>query len=286
MKNVLIVYNPNSGRKQSANYKKAVIDFLLRNKCFFKTSDINNIQTINLTDFDTIIVIGGDGTVNKAAKYCICTDKILGIIPCGTANLFAEKLGIKTNLKKALSVIKKQNIRKTDVLKINDEYSMLRIGIGYDCDIICKTPQSIKNIFGYFSYFAAGILLAIRLKSKNYKLLIDNQMFNINASCVIIANAANMYKNIVSLACNSSVDDGIAEIFVLKTENPLLFFFEFLNILFKKRQSSVNAIYSKGSKIVIQNKFCTCHVDGEKMKFKDNISIEVCSAALNVFAPF
>ena len=65
--------------------------------------------------------VGGDGTVNKVAQMVAFTDKTLAIIPTGTANLLAAKLGIPTNLRKNLKILSKENINKIDALKINDE---------------------------------------------------------------------------------------------------------------------------------------------------------------------
>ena len=164
MKNVLVINNPNAGRKKAAKYKKLLIQFLLRKNCSFKTIEISKLTSTDFEEFDTVFAIGGDGTVNKVIPYIVNTDKVLGIIPCGTANLLAAKLNIPTNPKKALEIINHSVIKNVDVLKVQDKYSVLRLGLGYDSDIICKTPQSLKNKFGYFAYFLAGILFALRLK--------------------------------------------------------------------------------------------------------------------------
>ena len=286
MKNVLVIFNPNAGRKLSVKYKKSVINFLLHRGCSFKTISIENLFLSHYSDsdFDTVIVIGGDGTVSKSINYFINSNINLAIIPAGTANLFAQKLGIPSNLSKALKIIDSHNTQLVDLLKINNIYSVLRVGFGYDSDIICKTPQSLKNKFGYFAYFISGIIFAFRLKQKKYNLFIDNVPFQTNASCFIIANAANMYKNIFSIADSSFLDDGIFEILILKTVNPFLFFLQFLKIIFNIRVNSPSALYLKASNIIIENEFSSCHIDGEKIKLKNNISIQICKSRINFFS--
>ena len=76
-------------------------------------------------------------------------------------------------------VLEKQNSQKIDVISINNEPCILRFGLGYDADIIGKTPQSIKNKFGYFSYFVAGILFALRLMPQDYHLAYDNNEIDV-----------------------------------------------------------------------------------------------------------
>lgn len=283
MKNVLVINNPNAGRKKTVKYKKLVIQFLLRKNCSFKTIEISKLTSTDFEDFDTVFAIGGDGTVNKVIPYIVNTDKVLGIIPCGTANLLAAKLNIPTNPKKALEIINHSVIKNVDVLKVQDKYSVLRLGLGYDSDIICKTPQSLKNKFGYFAYFLAGILFALRLKQKSYTIFFNNKKLSILATCIIVANAGNMYRNLVSISNNCNLQDGKFEVFILKVKNPITFFIEFLGIIFNYKNSNSKAMYFQTNELLIKNEFLTGHIDGEKQKFKDDIKINIVPKSIKVF---
>ena len=283
MKNVLVINNPNAGRKKAVKYKKLVIQFLLRKNCSFKTIEISKLTSTDFEDFDTVFAIGGDGTVNKVIPYIVNTDKVLGIIPCGTANLLAAKLNIPTNPKKALEIINHSVIKNVDALKVQDKYSVLRLGLGYDSDIICKTPQSLKNKFGYFAYFLAGILFALRLKQKSYTIFFNNKKLSILATCIIVANAGNMYRNLVSISNNCNLQDGKFEVFILKVKNPITFFIEFLGIIFNYKNSNLKAMYFQTNELLIKNEFSTGHIDGEKQKFKDDIKINIVPKSVKVF---
>ncbi len=283
MKNVLVINNPNAGRKKAAKYKKLVIQFLLRKNCSFKTIEISKLTSTDFEEFDTVFAIGGDGTVNKVIPYIVNTDKVLGIIPCGTANLLAAKLNIPTNPKKALEIIDHSVIKNVDVLKVQDKYSVLRLGLGYDSDIICKTPQSLKNKFGYFAYFLAGILFALRLKQKSYTIFFNDKKLSILATCIIVANAGNMYRNLVSISNNCNLQDGKFEVFILKVKNPITFFIEFLGIIFNYKNSNSKAMYFQTNEFLIKNEFSTGHIDGEKQKFKDDIKINIVPKSVKVF---
>lgn len=283
MKNVLVINNPNAGRKKAVKYKKLVIQFLLRKNCSFKTIEISKLTSTDFEEFDTVFAIGGDGTVNKVIPYIVNTDKVLGIIPCGTANLLAAKLNIPTNPKKALEIINHSVIKNVDVLKVQDKYSVLRLGLGYDSDIICKTPQSLKNKFGYFAYFLAGILFALRLKQKSYTIFFNDKKLSILATCIIVANAGNMYRNLVSISNNCNLQDGKFEVFILKVKNPITFFIEFLGIIFNYKNSNSKAMYFQTNELLIKKEFSTGHIDGEKQKFKDDIKINIVPKSVKVF---
>ena len=85
MKNVLVVSNYNAGRKQAVLHKKVFHKFLMKNSEHFRFISIEEFEFVNIDLYDTIFAIGGDGTVNKIIPSIINTDKVLGIIPCGTA---------------------------------------------------------------------------------------------------------------------------------------------------------------------------------------------------------
>ena len=280
---VLIVTNYNAGRKKGIKYKKKVIDFVLKYTKSFKLVDIDELKELDVSPYDTILAMGGDGTVNKVLPYLIDTDKVLGIVPCGTANLLAAKLGLSSNIDKNIKLIRKNNIQNIDVLNINGMPCILRCGLGYDADIICKTPQSLKNKFGYFAYFIAGIIFALRLKQKRYKIHINDKELEKKASCIIFSNASNMYKNFMQVGDNSLLDDGLAEVFILKTTNPIILFFELVKIAFNIHKNSSVAEYIKADKIFIENEWHNCHIDGEKKNLKGDININVESKKVRVF---
>ncbi len=284
MKKVLVVNNPNAGRKKALRYKKSVIKFLFRNNICFKSINIGELTDTDITKFDTVIAIGGDGTVNKIIPLIINTDIKLGIIPCGTANLLSAKLGISADVDKALNIIKNGEISLIDALKINDKFSVLRFGLGYDSDIICKTPQSLKNKFGYFAYFLAGVLFALRLKQKHYTIFFEDKKLSIVTTCIIIANAGNMFRNLFSISQDCKLDDGLADVFILKVKNPIMFFIEFLQIIFNKKSSGSKAMYFQTSNFKIKNDFTTGHIDGEKTKFKDDIEISIIPKSVKIFS--
>ena len=283
MKNALVVFNYNAGRKQAVLYKKILHKFLLKRCNKFKFISIDELEDTTLTEYDTVFAVGGDGTVNKVARMLEGTDKILAIIPSGTANLLSARLGIPTNLKKVLKIIDKNNVKDIDCVKINNLPCFLRLGLGYDSDIICKTPQSLKNDFGYFAYFIAGIIFALRLKTKTYEITFDGNTRRTTASCIIIANSANMYRNIFSLGNQSELDDGLIDIFIMKIKNPITFFFEFLKIILNIKTNNSRARYFKAKNIKIKNNWTVCHIDGEKMKLKGAISVNIQPKSLRVY---
>ncbi len=68
---------------------------------------------------DLVIVCGGDGTINSAAKGILETGLPMGIMPMGTANDLARTLGIPNGLLQAADIIVAGNIRRVDLGEVN-----------------------------------------------------------------------------------------------------------------------------------------------------------------------
>jgi len=107
---ILFVINPNSGNKK----KKKIISIIYKT---FSVKDFKIIYWDNLqqdiislikdiiSDFDTVVAVGGDGTVDVVAQALINTETQLAIIPSGSGNGLARCLGIPMEFKKAIKVL-------------------------------------------------------------------------------------------------------------------------------------------------------------------------------------
>ena len=95
---MLFIVNPISGKGQ----KERIITLLKAegHKVVF-TEYAGHAELLAKEAPERIIVaVGGDGTVNEVAKGILGTDKVLGIIPCGSGDGLAPHLGISRNFKK------------------------------------------------------------------------------------------------------------------------------------------------------------------------------------------
>ena len=98
-----------------------------------------------------------------------------------------------------------------------------------------------------------------------------------------INSTRSLYQNLFSIAENSKLDDGLFDIFILKTQNPVLFFIEFLKILLNIKSNSRIAEYIKAKDFKIKNHYCLAHIDGEITKFTKNLNFGITIASINIY---
>lgn len=285
-KNFLLIFNNEAGKGSTKKKKNELIKALKERNCAFKIINPDLLDAENdLSIYDAVVAVGGDGTVLKTISYLTNTDIKLGIIPVGTANLFAASLCIPLNVQKAVNVLFNGLTSKVDIGKAGDDYFALRVGIGYDADVVNGASKFLKRNFGYLAYFLQGLVSSLKLSQKSYRITIDDKSFVVNANSIIIANAGNMFRNLFTVAPYGSLSDGKLDIFIPLAKNFWEFIGIFFNILAGKENIS-NVIYSQAKKIKIEalNISKNIHIDGEPY-YNSNLDISVIPKALMVVVP-
>ncbi len=121
------IFNPaaNAGRAKKLKDKifKTLNDYEIAGEFLetLKPGDGYNLaKEAKENGIKTVVVIGGDGTVNEIAQNLINTDIALGIIPTGENNIFAKLLGIE-NWKKAIEILLPRKLKEINVGKVKTE---------------------------------------------------------------------------------------------------------------------------------------------------------------------
>src|SRR5258705_10427527 len=79
-----------------------------------------------------VVIAGGDGTISQAAGSLLNVDVSFGIIPCGSGNGLAHTAKIPSQPAKALETIFKGKSSLIDGFFINDHFSCMLCGLGFD----------------------------------------------------------------------------------------------------------------------------------------------------------
>jgi diacylglycerol kinase (ATP) len=112
--------------------------------------------------FSPIIACGGDGTVGDVVHGMAAAAEDeqaplgpLGIIPLGTGNDLAWKLGIPKNISQAASIIATGRTRMMDIGKVNQRYFANNSAIGIE-PYVGVYQIELKRIKGAISYLIAA----------------------------------------------------------------------------------------------------------------------------------
>lgn len=241
-KKVLIIYNPVSGTKSN----KAMISQLLNyyklnniNYFLLKTEYKNHAKKFcannSLTEYDDLIVCGGDGTFNEVINGVVINKnkKIprLGFLPGGTGNSFMHDLNA-VDSNKAINKIIKNNSDTLDILKLtyNNKaiYSFNIVGWGLVTDILilAEKMRFLKSI----RYNVASLFYILTAKGKKIKFIIDNnKIYNEKYLFILICNTIHTGKG-MKAAPKAKFNDGQLDIVSVKSQ---ISFFQLIKLFTK-----------------------------------------------------
>jgi diacylglycerol kinase family enzyme len=125
--------------------------------------DLHDIVSRSAGDrHDIVVAAGGDGTISAVASAIIDTGQVLGVIPLGTFNYFAQRLGVPLDPEHALGVIASGRIRTVTVGEVNGHIFLNNSSIGL-YPAVLRHRESTYRRFGrgqLLAYLSAAVTLA------------------------------------------------------------------------------------------------------------------------------
>lgn len=227
-KKILLILNPCSGKSKKRAGALEIIDKLSTGNYDFniKTTtcqgDATRIAAEYGGDYDTIICVGGDGTLNETVNGIMQLDKRvpIGYVPSGSTNDLATTLGIPLEAGAASDMILEGNTNSYDVGKINDRYFNYVACFGAATDIPYATTQKSKNMLGKSAYFINGFVIRIGDMLKNFKpshvkVEYDDGEFEDDVYFLSLSNATNVAAGLIKVP-DVKLNDGIFELCVVR----------------------------------------------------------------------
>ena len=140
---------------------------------------------------ETIVAVGGDGTVHEVLNG-IDVDKVkLGIVPVGSGNDFVDSVNIPLDVEKSLDIIIDGQAKETDFLVCDGVRGLNIIGTGIDVEILERCERN-KFFKGKLKYFVSLIASLIKFKFYDFKLKkADGQDEDRSAMIVCCCNGRN-----------------------------------------------------------------------------------------------
>jgi diacylglycerol kinase (ATP) len=173
--------------------------------------------------FDTVIAVGGDGTVNAVLNGLAGSNTAMGIIPAGTANDLAIYHGIPQDPENACEILAQNQSARIDLICVNGRYYATDGGIGVPCEIARRANafkqnnrlgRIIRKYFGSQAY----VFMALRVLSSGearraVRLTIQSNGHSLttDAMFLMVNNQHIVGKNFL-LSPGARNDDGVFDV--------------------------------------------------------------------------
>jgi diacylglycerol kinase (ATP) len=258
------------------------------------------IEQDEVTD---IVICGGDGTVSAVAGALKGRDTRIGIIPMGSGNGLAFAAGIPGDPGKALDIILAGNASWIDGFLINDRFSCMLCGIGFDGGVAHQFARERHR--GLYTYIRVTLSHFLRARSYRFTIALPASAaaaaaktgtpssFPVEAFFIDIANG-NQFGNNVTIAPRADLHDGLLDIVIVKKASRFrLLLSTTRQVLggYKMTSAPINAgkekvLYFQTPGLSIANpEGAPLHIDGDPAPSADRFRIEISPKAIRLIQP-
>lgn len=301
MERFLFIINPAAGRQKGREAYQFISNYI---------SNIKEVSTkivlteypehakeiaLNLCrDFDYLIAVGGDGTLNEMINGIdLNSEKIIGFLPIGTGNDFSRNIYKNYSLNETLKNILSKNfsIKKIDLglatiiesnNKITEHRFINNLGIGFDAEAAYNKGK-IKLFTGIYSYIFSVLHTLIKFKSISVCGNFDSIKFSGDKLLVSIGNGITSGGGFY-LTPDALIDDGFLDVCFIDSLSRIQILKKIPFVLSNKIKSLSEAKLYKFKELFSEfSEKVKIHADGEIISVDAvNVKIKVLPGIINM----
>ncbi len=325
-----LIYNTHAGRVAAGRELRSAIEYMESRGWTIAVHETHApLQATALArqaaqrGAEVVIAAGGDGTVNEVASGLVHSETTLGVLPMGTANVWALQMHIpapnplaihptwirltsdlqarmddafplsryRSALLDAARVLVEGTTRAVDLGQANERHFLLWAGIGLDAAVTEHVSPERKKTLGPLALVGTALDMARHYKNVDVTLTLDGQPRAVHTSLIVVSNI-RLYGGVLPVAARAYVDDGLLDVCVFKGEG----LFNFVQHVFRvaTRQhvaphppgQDPQIEYHQASEIVVESSTpLPVHVDDEPFA-RTPVTLRALPRALRVRLPY
>lgn len=249
---------------------------------------------------DHIVVAGGDGTVREVVGAIADAGLSLGIVPLGTANLFARNLLLPTaSVRRCAEIALHGPEAATDIgfaiftqttghdpgLGRARHVFLVLSGIGHDADTVVATRPELKRRLGWAAYFESGARHLLRPPLTMQLTVDDADPVPVRAWSILVANCGRLPASL-EIMPTALIDDGRLDYLIATVDSALAWIPIGVKGLLGLRASVPGLTYGVATRVVIEpERPVAIQLDGDPFPDVTRLDTWVDRAALRVKVP-
>lgn len=227
-----LIYNPSAGRfpsgilaERAANVLRSydwVIDL-------YQTENGSHVTSLARKaaekERDALFVVGGDGSINLAVRGLFGSSTALGVLPAGTANVFAQELGLPgltwtrlMALELSAHRLGQGVIRNVDLGYSGGKPFLCWSGVGMDAFVIHRIEprQPWEKHFSVAAYAASSVWHAQTWRGINLTVKADGKVVEGHYLVAIMSNISLYAGGLAKLSPDALLDDGVVDLWLME----------------------------------------------------------------------
>ena len=289
---ILFIVNPISGHHDKSKFPSIVEKLIDKDKYDY---------TIALTEYgghaaemtkkaiedqyDIIVAVGGDGTINEVATNMLGARQTFAIVPYGSGNGLSRHLHLPLKPDKVITEVINKGVKsQIDTAAMNGVPYISIAGVGFDAiiaDVFAKDPKR-----GIKTYVKLVTKEYLHFQPKRYHLILDDKE-EIDCAPLFISFAnSNQFGSNAVVSPSASLNDGLLDVCIFKKPNMLQVPYIAERLLTSKIDRTNIVDIHKAKKInVIREQKEIANIDGEAVMMPKDIVVEINPLSLNILLP-
>jgi diacylglycerol kinase (ATP) len=249
---------------------------------------IGKIQFEMVSD---VVICGGDGTVSEVASALRGTRVNIGIIPMGSGNGLAFAAEIPKAANKALGIIFKGKSSFIDAFYINNQFSCMLCGIGFDARVAHEFAKQKRR--GLLTYIKVSAIQFFKARPYVFEIELKERSFKTEAFFISIANS-NQFGNHFTIAPQASLRDGLLDIVIVRKMSKFTLPFSVISQVtginalqyITDDIEKKNILYFQTDSLTIRNPdLAPLHIDGDPFETAPEFKIQIIRDGLCLLQP-
>jgi len=217
----------------------------------------------------TVIVAGGDGTLNEAVNGLgmFARRKLIGLIPLGTGNDFARTLGLPALIDDNIDILRAGRTAQIDIVRVKSKRSRYFVNVsagGFSGMVDEKITPQIKRTWGPLAYIRGAAAALPHLHAYKTEIVFDDdERLSTGLYNVVVANGRYVAGGL-PIAPTADPADGKLEVVLIPKLGPGEMALLAAEIVLGKHLSSNATIFRQARKIAVRSRpGMWFNVDGE-----------------------
>lgn len=244
---------------------------------------------------DAFFIAGGDGSINKALTGLIGSETALGVLPSGTANVWAQELGLPgltwtrwMALEEAAHRLARARKARVDVGLCNGQPFLMWAGVGLDAFIVNRLEprRRWEKHFAVLQYAASAVWQAAQWRGTQLRVLVDGQTLSGHFILAVVSNIHLYAGGLAQLSPSALLDDGAMDLWLFEGETLADTVMHAMDLLAGNHVVSEHVRCQSFHNLVMESETETyMQIDGEPLPPGRRVRIEVKSGILPVLIP-
>lgn len=295
---IAVIYNPVAGSGKRSNRAQRLIDELRAQGHQIsvyqtgKPGDATDLAQQAISDgAETVVAVGGDGTVNEVIQGMVGSEVPMAVYPAGTTNVWCKQVRMPSNPRRAVKVIAAAPRQKIDLGRANDRYFLLMTGIGLDGEITQAVDLRLKKKIGKAAYALAALSAGLRFRPVGANISFtpdgdqERQVY-LKTGMIIVTNTERYA--VMKLAREARLDDGHLDVIVFQEKNFLSRLRRAISLITSSSEYDPKIERYRVKQALIEiEKSVAVQIDGDPIgkTQRQPVNIECVPSALNVVIP-